>query len=693
MSKSFPDHLRSGLFHALRAVFRLLPLSAAMRDRWRNWFVDRLPALVPYRRRGRLVEDTLGLGIAVSADQPAIGYVAWREGSLPSPLPATLVAFYLPQFHPIPENDAWWGKGFTEWRNVTRALPQFDGHHQPRLPGDLGFYDLRDIGVMHEQARLAREYGVGAFCFYFYWFGDRTLLETPIRQWLQDTTIDLPFCLCWANESWSRRWDGRDQEILISQTHGPADDLAFIEHVADYLRDSRALRIDDKPLLLVYRPGLLPDPAATALRWREWCRDHGVGEIHLAYVQSFEHPHPGNIGFDSAVEFPPNMSRPSSICERQLLLNPDHRGDVFDWRQLADEARRRAAPGYTLFPTVNPGWDNEPRRPGRGHAYLHASPRGYRDWLRDTIERRLAGAPASQRLVFINAWNEWAEGAVLEPDARLGHAWLEATRQALWQASGAITARSRPCAVVHAWYVEVLEDLLSRLRDSGVDWRLLVTTAPERVVAVRNMLDHAGVEAEVEVFENRGRDILPFLHVANRLLDEGVGVVLKIHTKQSDHRWDGDRWRADLLDKLLSPSRVSRLLSAFEHDPKLGLVAPEGHVQPLGYFWGGNEANVRRLATRIGLPEIDPLADSFVAGSMFVARLAALRPMLDAHLDPQLFESERDQIDGTCAHAVERIFGLSTLAAGFRIETAASVCGEARIDEHDDPYPYARRDG
>lgn len=691
MTPPFRDRLRAGLFHALRAVFRLLPLSTATRDRWRERFLDRHAHWVPRAARGTVAVDAGGLGNAIRADQPAIGHVPWRAGTLPAPLPATLVAFYLPQFHPIPENDAWWGKGFTEWRNVARALPQFDGHHQPRLPADLGFYDLRNVDTMREQARLAREYGIGAFCFYFYWFGGKTLLEAPLRQWLADRSIDLPFCLCWANEKWSRRWDGRGDDILIDQAHGDADDLAFIAHVADYLRDPRALRIEGRPLLLVYRPGLLPDARATAARWRDWCRAHGVGEIHLAYVQSFERPAPADIGFDSAVEFPPNLSQPQAIGACQRLLNPDYDGDVLDWRGLTGEARARPLPAHT-FPGVNPGWDNEPRRSGKGRVYLHASPRGYRDWLHDTIRHRLADAPASRRLVFINAWNEWAEGAVLEPDARLGHAWLEATRQALARATAPAAPASRPCAVVHAWHVDVFDELLARLRASGVDWRLVVTTAPERADAVRACLDRSGVAAELAVFENRGRDILPFLHVADRLLDEGVEVVLKLHTKRSAHREDGDTWRDDLLDKLLSPARAATLAAAFGADPGLGLLAPEGHLQPLHYFWGANEDNVRRLATRIGVPAPDPDRDRFIAGSMFWARLPALRPLLDAHLDPQLFEPERGQVDGTCAHAIERLFALSAQAAGFRVDTAAGACGETDAAAGT-PYPYARRDG
>ena len=414
-----------------------MPLST--RDRLRQRFLDRYSSLVPPAPRGQLPIDGARVRRPyVRSDERAIGYVPYSKGELPDPLPATLVAFYLPQFHTIPENDEWWGKGFTEWRNVTRALPQFEGHHQPRLPGDLGFYDLRNVEVMREQARLAKEYGIGAFCFYFYWFGGKTLLETPLRNWLNDPTIDFPFCLCWANEKWTRTWDGRGGEILIDQKHNPEDDIAFIAHIAEYMRDKRYLRVDGKPLLLVYRPDLLPEAAATAARWRAWCKDNGIDEIQLAYVQSFEQPEPCTIGFDAAVGFPPNLASPPSIAQSQQLINPEYAGQVLDWRAVAEAEAARANKDrlYLFHPGVNPGWDNEPRRPGQGRTYLHASPSQYGAWLLQMM-KSIMRLPKSQRLVFINAWNEWAEGNHLEPDQRYGKSYLQAVAEILGAAEQA----------------------------------------------------------------------------------------------------------------------------------------------------------------------------------------------------------------------------------------------------------------
>lgn len=672
-------------FLALRACFRLLPMPVATRDHLRQRFLDRHADWVPAGPRGQSASTTTPRRALDHAGGKAIGYREHRVEALPNPLPATLVAFYLPQFHTISENDAWWGEGFTEWCNVTRALPQFEGHVQPRLPGALGFYDLSQPEAMRRQMQLAREYGIGAFCSYFYWFAGKTLLEKPLRNWLGDPTLDLPICLCWANENWSRRWDGRADDVLIAQHHSPEDDLAFIAHIAPYLRDPRYLRVGRLPILLVYRPGLLPNAAATAKRWRAWCAGNGVGAIHLAYVQSFDNIDPHDIGFDSAVAFPPNNTHLAPITARQQLLNPDYRGDVFDWRELADEAMARPDPGYPLHPCVNPGWDNEPRRSGGGRTFIHASPRGYRDWLRHAIATARRRQPA-QPLVFINAWNEWAEGAVLEPDIRLGYAWLEATRAALRPIPPADT---RPCAVLHIWYPELLDEFAAALRASGIDWRIIITAAPEREAAIRERVKQLGMDAEVDVFENRGRDILPFLHVAERLLDEGVTTVLKLHGKRSTHRQDGDAWRHEMIDELLDPLRASRVLSAFRNDAALGIVHATGHRLSVATYLGANLHAMDYVARGIGIPAGQHEHDSFIAGSMFWLRPAALRPLLDAHLGIDEFEPESGQIDGTLAHAVERVFVLVATSDGYHVSSTAAPGRTSEISGR--PYAYARR--
>jgi lipopolysaccharide biosynthesis protein len=688
-SDAFP-RLRSALFHALRAAFRVLPVSEATQDRLRQGFLDKFPTIRPTQPRGLATAGATGRRPNVHAGGRALGYVEYRTEPLPDPLPATLVAFYLPQFHTIPENDEWWGKGFTEWRNVARALPQFEGHVQPRLPGDLGFYDLRNPQVMRDQAKLAREYGISAFCFHFYWFGGRTLLESPLQQWLADTSITQSFCLCWANENWTRTWDGRTQDVLIGQSHSPEDDLAFIAHVSRYLADPRYLRVDGKPLLLVYRPGLLPDAGATISRWRAWCSQHGIGDIFIAYVQSFERPDPRELGFDAAIEFPPNLSKPTDITARQHLLNPAHEGQVLDWRDMARDYQRGALAPYQVFPGVNCGWDNEPRRPGKGRCYLHASPHAYGEWLQATITRRLRLSHAAHRFVFVNAWNEWAEGAVLEPDQHLGHAWLQATRSALTRAAaGAEHCAPIPCVIVHAWYPETLREILKLLRASGLACRLIVTTSPEKEAQVLAILRNEDAEAELEVAENRGRDILPFLRTAYRLRESGQDLVLKLHTKRSPHLEQGDRWRKELLDSLLSPHCVPGILDAFQRDARLGLVAPNGHLLPLEKYGGANMDNVGYLARRMGISMAEAATVPFPSGSMFWVRMDALAPLLDAHLAECEFEPESGQLDGTFAHAVERAFGLAVTARGARIEEVASACG-GPPGLSDAGYQYAR---
>lgn len=342
-----------------------------------------------------------------------------------------LIAFYLPQYHPIPENDHWWGKGFTEWTNVTKAVPNFAGHYQPRLPADLGFYDLRVPEIRDEQATLARQYGVYGFCYYYYWFAGKRLLNRPLDEVVQSGHPDFPFCVCWANENWSRRWDGLDAEILIAQEHSDEDDLNFIRTLEPALRDRRYIRVNNRLLLLVYRSNLLPDPARTADLWRRYCRDSGLGELYLTAVQSFGvTDDPGRYGFDAAVEFPPHAM--AVLAEQPTeMLNPDFQGMFFDYPATADFFMNRPPMLYPLFRTAMPSWDNTARRQNASNIFLNAEPEYYERWLKRLVDETRWFRQSDERLVFVNAWNEWAEGAYLEPDRQYGHRYLEATRNAL----------------------------------------------------------------------------------------------------------------------------------------------------------------------------------------------------------------------------------------------------------------------
>jgi hypothetical protein len=352
--------------------------------------------------------------------------------ALPEQLPARLIAFYLPQFHAIPENDAWWGEGFTEWTNVTKALPRFEGHYQPRLPGALGFYDLRHGDVLRRQADMARAYGVAGFCFHHYWFGGRRLLERPVDNLLADRSIDLPFCVNWANENWSRRWDGSEDSVLMAQNHSAEDDLAFARSLEPLFGDPRYIRIAGRPLLMLYRPSLLPDAAATVERWREHFARRGESP-YIVMPQVFHEHDPRPYGMDAAAGFPPHRSRlnVAPVAPPGRLFDPGFSGEVRPYDAIARESIGYRPAEFRLFPGVCPGWDNDARSPARGFVLHGSTPAKYGAWLEAAARWIGREAPPEERIVFINAWNEWAEGTYLEPDRHYGYAYLAAGARAL----------------------------------------------------------------------------------------------------------------------------------------------------------------------------------------------------------------------------------------------------------------------
>jgi lipopolysaccharide biosynthesis protein len=388
-----------------------------------------------------------------------------------------LIAFYLPQFHPIPENDLWWGPGFTEWTNVVRARPAYRGHYQPQLPADLGFYDLRLPESRYAQARLARQYGIHGFCYYHYWFQGKRLLEQPFEAVLHSGEPDFPFCLCWANEPWSRTWAGDEHSVLMAQQYSADDDRALIRSLLPAFRDRRYIRIDGKPLFLVYRVASLPHPARTADIWREEARKAGVGDLFLAKVESYagqNYGDPAVLGFDAGVQFAPDsvcagpqLSWSSWLREKrvdalswtlfraldkggsraaQWLAGAglvDHgyvRHAMYRYDTLVSNMLARPRPTHRWYPCVTPSWDNLARRPVGAKIYKDATPEKYGAWLSEVVARQMQ-QPRDDRIVFVNAWNEWGEGNHLEPCVRWGHAYLEETRRAVLRSLAAPAER------------------------------------------------------------------------------------------------------------------------------------------------------------------------------------------------------------------------------------------------------------
>jgi lipopolysaccharide biosynthesis protein len=341
-----------------------------------------------------------------------------------------LIAFHLPQFHPTPENDAWWGKGFTEWTNVTRAQPLFAGHDQPHLPADLGFYDLRLAEARHAQIDLARRYGIHAFCYHYYWFSGTRLLHRPLMDMLADPAADMPFCLNWANENWTRRWNAAEHEVLIEQRYEPDDALGFIRDAEPFLRDRRYLRVQGAALLMVYRPQQIPECARWLDLWRQHCRAAGIGELHLCAALTHGNSAYRELGFDSAVEFPPHNLKAGSRNSSIDFTLP-FSGNVLSLPEVARFYLSRGYEDDRVYRTVVPGWDNTARTVGRATIMVDATPRNYEAWLRAAVDATLHERKPGERLVFVNAWNEWAEGCHLEPDRLHGHAYLEATDRVL----------------------------------------------------------------------------------------------------------------------------------------------------------------------------------------------------------------------------------------------------------------------
>lgn len=350
------------------------------------------------------------------------------------PADPMILAYYLPQYHPTSENDEWWGKGITEWHNVSRAVPQYLGHYQPRLPGELGQYDLRLVDNIIRQVELAKGHGIYGFTYYFYWFDGCRLLDKPLDLFLSNPQIDYPFCLCWANESWTRRFDGASGEVIMQQNESVESYKAFIESVKPYMQDKRYIRVNNRPLLVIYRPSFIPDTHSVLAYWRTYCKKEGLGNPYIVAVK--ENTFDGDLltfGFDAQSEFHPGtvFRYCKDITSELDFVRDDFSGIVLDYVDLVKNKKYFNFQAPKLHRAVMPMWDNTPRRNNTAMIYHGASPALYKEWLVDVLRETRINKELDAPFVFINAWNEWGESTYLEPDRRYGYAYLRATRDAL----------------------------------------------------------------------------------------------------------------------------------------------------------------------------------------------------------------------------------------------------------------------
>lgn len=368
------------------------------------------------------------------------------------------IAIYLPQFHPIPENDEWWGKGFTEWTNVTKAQPKFKGHYQPHLPADLGFYDLRLEESRVAQEKLAKEYGIYGFCYYHYWFNGKRVLNEPLDRKLKNAKENLPFMLCWANENWSRRWDGSESDILLEQIYSEADHRRHIEHLIPFFKDPRYIKIDDKVVFAIYRTNLIPNLEEAINIWRDVAKEYGL-ELYILRFEGFNNSGEEFMcqGIDAASEFQPFTAiskiiksktklkgfkeeisfsaiknslkaRTTNFKEKYFLKN---KGSVYNYQDIvnadfSDESKLN----YKLYSCVTPSWDNTARKAKNYIVLNNSSPILFRDWINKKL-KKFTPFSQEENLFFINAWNEWAEGNHLEPDRKWGTEYLNQLKKAL----------------------------------------------------------------------------------------------------------------------------------------------------------------------------------------------------------------------------------------------------------------------
>ena len=605
------------------------------------------------------------------------------------------LAFYLPQFHAFPENDEWWGKGFTEWTNVKRAHPRFTGHYQPRVPhDDIGYYKLDSIEAIEKQAKLAKQHGIYGFCFYYYWFSGKRLMEKPVDLLMDHPEIDLPFCLCWANENWTRTWDGMEKNVLIAQNYSDEDDLIFVRDMERYIRDPRYIRINGKPLIVVYNPGQIPNCHKSFKVWREEAKKLGLGEILIWTCQTANNT-AKILGIedciDAEVEFPPHNMWRGEFGVTGLDVNEDEKSCIYNYQRLVDQVikdlRNESPRSVPVHHTWTLGWDNSARKRNNFFCFYGFSLKYMYRWISAILDRARKDFAEEERFIFVNAWNEWGEGTYLEPDAEYGYASINTVSRALFNlpfkedlcvihedsdypCKATNNEDPRIAVQIHMFYVETMEEIVSFLNNIPEKFDCFISTDTEdKKGQIKSYFDEKCKCANtfVGVYENRGRDVAPFIEQMKSVCTK-YEYILHIHSKKTNTSVYGDDWREFIFRHLLgSTEYVSKLIGLFDNNSDLGIIMPETFSPlQLQAIWGGNKEGTEKLLEKLSCKVSLPQQPVFPVGNMFWARTEAVKVVFSDLINQRDFPDEAGQLNSTLAHQIERAWVYIAKSNGYR---------------------------
>lgn len=577
----------------------------------------------------------------------------YAEGESFNNKPFTL-ALYFPQYHCIEENDNAWGAGFTEWTNVAKSRPKFDGHNQPRIPRDFGFYNLEyDPLILNKQVKLAKEIGIDGFVFYYYRFGSRVILDKPIKRFLE-SDLDFKFALCWANENWTRRWDGLSDEVIVGQNYEENYEQISLD-LLPYFSDQRYIRLDNKPLFFLYKPDEIPSLADRIQTWNKTLANNNLNGITIFTVNNRQKLYLKNDLIDGNLNYPPTVNGTiSSKIDKPLK----YEGSIYSYRDFVNVYINKEYEYSNEYHCVAPGWDNSARRKTGYHTMIDDNQLLYAEWLYKTYDKALK---TKRQMLFVNAWNEWGECAYLEPDITRGyqksncHYIINKLKQLTIDnnSNDFLTIKHRSfqpkvAYIVHSYHQEFLNEILLRISHTKEDYDLFITVP-------RNCDYHykpfcINPYTKLLHVNNIGRDILPWYEVNCRLDFTQYDAVCKLHTKKNQ---SGDQIRKNSFKYLVGDEQtiaenIQLIRSGWSMLSPAGLLTKfdSPHI-------GSNLDIMEKLVGK----KIDLTQHSFCAGTMFWYDPKIINRMRQFKIEREDFDHEPLPDDGTLAHALERLFG------------------------------------